>query len=72
MGLQGSEDLVSAIAASDADMAAPGVSNAQANQIVRASRVLLRVIVRPLTMQREVVTCCYLIHRLLGPQCPLV
>ena len=34
--------------------------------------VVLWVIVRTLTTQQEVGTCCYLLHRLLGPQCPLV
>ena len=34
--------------------------------------MVLRVIVGPLNMQREVGTFCYLLHRLLGPQGPLV
>ena len=57
---------------SDADMASLKVRNAQADQISRAARVVLRVIVEPLTTQQEVGTCCYLLHHLLGPQCPLV
>ena len=42
--------------------------NAMVEQIVRAARVVLRVIVGPLTTQRELGTCCYLLHRLLGPR----
>ena len=34
--------------------------------------MVLWVIVRPLTMQGEVITYYYLLHRLLGHQCPLV
>ena len=72
MGLQGTEDVGAAIAASDADMAALDGRNDQADQISQTVRVILRVVVGPLTTQREVGICCYLLHRLLGPQCPLV
>ena len=34
--------------------------------------VVLWVLVGPLNMQRELCTCCYLLHHLLGPQCLLV
>ena len=57
-----------AINVSDADMAATYGRNSQANHIVRAERVVLRVISGPLTTQREVVTFCYLLHCLLGTQ----
>ena len=70
--LQGSEGVGTAISASDADMAAINRRNSQANQIVRTLRVVLQYIVGTLTMHWEVVTCCYLLHRLLGPQCLLV
>ena len=46
------------MAAFVADMAALDGQNAQADQIFRATFVVLRVIVKPLTMQQEVKTCC--------------
>ena len=71
-GLQGSEVVGVAMVASNADTAALNDRNAQANQIIRVVRMVLRVIVRPLTMQQGVGICCYLLHCLLGPQCPLI
>ena len=71
-GLQGAEDVGGAIAASDADMADLDGRNTQADWIVRAENVVLRVLVGPLTTHQEVGTCCYLIQCLLGPQCPLL
>ena len=56
-GLLGSKDVGAAIAASDLDMAALDGRNTQANQIVRAERVVIWFIVRPLTTQQEVGTC---------------
>ena len=56
-GLQGTNDMEAYIAASDADMAALDGRNTQADQIVRTTRMVLQVIVIPLTMQREVGTC---------------
>ena len=53
-------------------MAALGGRNPQSDQIVRVACVFLRVIVGPLIMQGDVGTSCYLLHRLLGPQFPLV
>ena len=61
-----------AITASDGYMAALDGRNYQADQIVQATHVVLRVIAGPLIPQREVRTLCYLLHRLLGPQFPLV
>ena len=72
MGFQATEDVGYAISASNANIAALDGRNTQAKQIVRATCVILRVIVRPLTMQWDVGTCCYILHRLLRPQCPLV
>ena len=72
MGLQGTEDVGAAIAASDADMAALDGRNDQADQISQTVRVILRVVVGPLTTQREVGTCCYLLHLILRTQCHLV
>ena len=66
-GLQGSEDVGADIATFDAEMATLDERNTKADQIVRAARVVLWVIIGPLTMQREVGTCCYLLHRLLRP-----
>ena len=68
ISLQGLDDVCAAIAASNADMDAFDGRNTQVNQIIPALRVVLQIIVRPLTTQREVVTCCYLLHHLLGPQ----
>ena len=42
--------------------------NAQEDHIVRALRMVLRVFVGTLTTQKEVGTCLYLLHRLIGPQ----
>ena len=42
------------------------------DQIVRAAWVVLRVLVRPLTTERDLGTCCYLLDRHMGPCCPLV
>ena len=66
--LQGSEDVGTAIAASDADMDTLNSRNAQDNHIIWATYVVLLDIFRSLTMQRLVGTCCYLLHRLLRPQ----
>ena len=66
--LQGSEDMGAAIAASNADMDTLNSRNAQDNHIIRATYVVLLDIFRPLTLQRLVGTCCYLLHRLLRPQ----
>ena len=68
---QGMEEVGVAISASYEDMVALDGRNAQADQIFRAARMVLWFVVGPLTMQQEVVTCCYLLHRLLGSQCPL-
>ena len=46
--------------------------NTQVDHIVWAARVLFQVIVGPLTTQRELGTCRYLLHRLLGPWYTLV
>ena len=46
--------------------------NSQADQIVRAACLVLRVVIGLLPMQKEVGICCYLLHRLFGTQCPLV
>ena len=62
----------SAIADFYADMAVLSVQNSQTDHIVWSARVVLWVVVGPLTMQRAVGTCCYLLHRLLGTQCFLV
>ena len=66
--LQVMEDVGGAIAASDAYMADLSRKNSQVDQIFRAAHVVLWVIFGPLTMQQEVGTYCYLLHRLLGPQ----
>ena len=60
------------ISTSDVDMAALDRRNAQADHIIWAARLVLWVLTGPLTPQREVVTCCYLLHQLLGPLCPLI
>ena len=62
----------SAITASNVYMDALNIRNSQSNQIVRVARVVLQVIVRYLTTQQEVSTCCYILHCLLGDQCSLV
>ena len=55
--LQGTEDIGAAIAASNTDMASLDGRNDQADHIVGALRMVLRVVVRPLTTQQEVVIC---------------
>ena len=67
-GLQGSEDVGAAIAVYDVEMAALDSRNTQADQIVWVAIVVLWVIIGILTIQREVGTCCYQLHCLLGPQ----
>ena len=62
MGLQGSNNMGSAITASNVYMDALNIRNSQSNQIVRVARVVLQVIVRYLTTQQEVSTCCYILH----------
>ena len=46
--------------------------NATADQIIRSARVVLWVLVRELTAQKELGTCWYLLDILLGPWFPLV
>ena len=70
--LKRTEDVGTAIYTSDADMAALDGRKYQADHIFRAAHMVLWVIVGTLTMQREVDMCCYLLHRLLGNQSPLV
>ena len=70
--LQGPEDVGDAIVASDADVAALDGRNAQADQIVWEACVILWILVGSLTTQQEIVTCCYLLRRLLGPWSPMV
>ena len=53
-------------------MASLGGRNTQSDQIVRAARVVLQVLILTLTIHLEVGTCCYLLHGLLGTQYPLV
>ena len=71
-GLKGVEDMVEAISASNADMASLDGKNDAAVQIIRAEWVVLWVLVRHLTTQKELGICWYLLYRLLGTQCPLV
>ena len=61
-----------AIDDSNADIATLNRRNTQAEYTVRQVRVVLHVIVGPLTMQGEIIICCYLLHRLLSSQFPLV
>ena len=70
--LQGTEDVGAAIATSDTDMADLDGRKSQADQVLQVVRVVLQFLVGPLTTQREVGMCCYPLHCLLGPQCPLV
>ena len=67
-GLNRTEDVGASSNTYDADMDNLDGRNTQANQIILTSRVVLRVVVKPLTTQQEVRLRCYL----LGPQCPLV
>ena len=53
-------------------MAAPDGRNSAVDQIVWAEQVVPRVLVGPLTTQRQLGMCYYMVNRLLGPQCPLV
>ena len=55
------------ISASDTDMAAFNEQNTQAEHIFWAARMVLRVLIGPLTMQKEVGDFFYLLHSLLGP-----
>lgn len=71
-GMQGADYSSEAIVTLDADMVALGRRNAVLDQIVQAKRVILRVIFGPLTTQREMGTCLYLLRHLLGTQFPLV
>ena len=66
------DDVGSSIDASNTGMSALNIRNAQTDYILWKSYVVLQVVVGPLTMQREVGTFCYLLHRLLGTHCPLV
>ena len=61
-----------AIDDSNADIATLNRRNTQAEYTVRQVRVVLHVIVGPLNMQGEIIICCYLLHRLLRHQFPLV
>ena len=54
-GLQGSEDVGVIIITSDADMDALDRRNTQADHIFRVVRMVLQIIVGPLTLQREVI-----------------
>ena len=56
-GLQVAEDIGEAIATSDSDMAVLDGRNAAADQIFRAARVVLRVLIGPLTTHWEMGTC---------------
>ena len=66
MGLKGTEEVGAEIYASDAGMAAFNGRNTQAEHIVWAACMVLRVLIGPLTMQKEVGDFFYLLHSLLG------
>ena len=59
------------ITASDKDMAMLDGKNAAADQITRAARVVLQVLVGHHTTQQELGTRWYLLDCLLAPWCPL-
>ena len=69
---QGVEDMRDSIAASEKYMAVLDGENAGADQIIRAARVVLQVLVGHHTTHQDVGTCWYLLDRLLAPWCPLV
>ena len=55
--LQGAEYVRESIAASDTYMAALDGGNSAVDQIVRAARVVLRVLVGPITTQQDLGAC---------------
>ena len=70
--LQGVEDMGDSIAASNSDIEVLDGKNAAADQIILAARVILWVLVRKNTAQKELGTYWYLLDLLLGPWCPLI
>ena len=70
--LQGVEDMGESIAASNSDMEVLYGKNTTSDQIILAAWVVLWVLVRKITAQKELGTCWYRLDLLLGPWCPLV
>ena len=70
--LQGMEDMGYSIAVSKVEMEVLDGKNAAADQIILAARVILWVLVRKNTAQKELGTYWYLLDLLLGPWCPLI